>query len=66
MERYKDALKPIAEKVKCQRLRVGNGFFLKGTTVYRCPSCMCLISRYFHYCAYCGQELDWRKDNAQT
>ena len=51
--------KPIEYKVDVDKLRVGNGFFCRGTTVYRCPHCMIFISRVHEYCYECGQAIDW-------
>lgn len=42
--------KPTAHKVDVPKIKVGNGFFGKGTTVYRCPCCNELISRICDYC----------------
>ena len=51
--------KPTAHKVDVPKIKVGNGFFGKGTTVYRCPCCNELISRICDCCYKCGQALDW-------
>lgn len=51
--------KPTAHKVDIPKIKVGNGFFEKGTTVYRCPCCNELISRICDCCYKCGQALDW-------
>ena len=53
------AKKPTAHKVDVPKIKVGNGFFGKGTTVYRCPCCNELISRICDCCYKCGQALDW-------
>lgn len=55
------AKKPTAHKVDVPKIKVGNGFFGKGTTVYRCPCCNELISRICDCCYKCGQALDWSK-----
>lgn len=51
--------KPTAHKVEVPKIKVGNGFFGKGTTVYRCPCCNELISRIYDCCYKCGQAIDW-------
>lgn len=51
--------KPTAHKVEVPKIKVGNGFFGKGTTVYRCPCCNELISRICDCCYKCGQTIDW-------
>lgn len=55
--------KPTAHKVDVPKIKVGNGFFGKGTTVYRCPCCNELISRIYDCCYKCGQALDWSEQN---
>lgn len=55
--------KPTAHKVDVPKIKVGNGFFGKGTTVYRCPCCNELISRICNCCYKCGQVLDWSEQN---
>lgn len=51
--------KPTAHKVDVPKIKVGNGFFGKGTTVYRCPCCNELISRICDCCYNCGQAINW-------
>ncbi len=46
-------------------IRLGNGTFGKGTTVYKCPCCMQFVSRINKYCGECGQALDWSDNNAE-
>ena len=53
--------KPTAHKVDVPKIKVGNGFLGKGTTVYRCPCCNELISRICDCCYNCGQAIDWSK-----
>lgn len=53
--------KPTAHKVEVPKIKVGNGFWGKGTTVYRCPCCNELISRICDCCYKCGQAIDWSK-----
>lgn len=57
------AKKPTAHKVDVPKIKVGNGFFGKGTTVYHCPCCNELISRICNCCYKCGQALDWSEQN---
>lgn len=52
---------PTAHKVDVPKIKVGNVFFGKGTTVYRCPCCNELISRICDCCYNCGQAIDWSK-----
>lgn len=56
--------KPTAHKVDIPKIKVGNGFFWKGTTVYRCPCCNELISRICDCCYKCGHALYWSDNNA--
>jgi|GEM_PF-1523648 len=51
--------KPTAHKVDVPKIKVGNVFFGKGTTVYRCPCCNELISRICDCCYNCGQAINW-------
>lgn len=51
--------KPTAHKVEVPKIKVGNGFWGKGTTVYRCPCCNEFISRIYDCCYKCGQAIDW-------
>lgn len=53
------AIKPTAHKVDVPKIKVGNGFFGKGTTVYRCPCCNELISKICDCCYNCGQAINW-------
>jgi anaerobic ribonucleoside-triphosphate reductase len=53
------ARKPTAHKVDVPKIKVGNGFFGKGTTVYRCPCCNELISKICDCCYNCGQAINW-------
>lgn len=53
--------KPTVHKVEVSKIKVGNGFWGKGTTVYRCPCCNELISRICDCCYKCGQAIDWSK-----
>lgn len=51
--------RPTPHKVDVPKIKVGNGFWGKGTTVYRCPCCNELISRICDCCYKCGQAIDW-------
>lgn len=54
--------KPTAHKVDVSKIKVGNGFWGKGTTVYRCPCCNEFISRICDCCYNCGQAIDWNME----
>ena len=41
--------------VKEERVKVGNGFWLKGTTVSKCPRCGIFVPLRAKYCIECGQ-----------
>lgn len=51
--------KPIANKVKAEKVKVGNGWWCKGTTIHKCPICDEYAGRTSKYCNQCGQALDW-------
>lgn len=51
--------KPTSHKVEGEKIKIGNGYWCKGTTVYKCPRCHCWISRVCKSCLDCGQALDW-------
>lgn len=51
--------KPTPQVVKGGKRLIGNGWWCKGTTVYKCPCCNEFISRIYDYCYKCGQALDW-------
>lgn len=52
-----DAITQIAEHTT----KIGNGFFRKGTTIHKCPSCGKWISRIYKYCGHCGQLVEFKK-----
>ena len=51
--------KPIPQVVKGGKRLIGNGWWCKGTTVYKCPCCNSWITLTYKYCIDCGQALDW-------
>lgn len=51
--------KPKPYKVKVAKILIGNGYWGKGTTVYKCPYCGEYVSRIYKHCGDCGQALDW-------
>ena len=51
--------KPTPHKVDVEKIKIGNGYWCKGTTIYKCPNCNDFISRTYTYCHKCGQALDW-------
>ena len=51
--------KPISNKVKVGKVKVGNGWWCKGTTIHKCPICDEYATRTSKYCNQCGQALDW-------
>ena len=51
-------LKP--KKVLATRdIRIGNGTFRAGTSVYKCSRCYTFVSASYDYCPYCGRKIDW-------
>ena len=40
-------------------IKIGNGHWQKGTTVYKCPNCGEWVSKIYKHCLNCGQALDW-------
>ncbi len=57
--RKRISIKPIPHKVDTDKIRVGNGCWGKGTTIYKCPRCSTFTSRINKCCGECGQALDW-------
>ena len=53
------AKKPIPHIVNAEKIKTGNGYCGKGTTIYYCPNCKDFISRMYTYCHKCGQKLLW-------
>lgn len=51
--------KPTPQIVKGGKRLIGNGWWCKGTTVYKCPCCNSWITQSYKYCIDCGQALDW-------
>lgn len=51
--------KPKPHKVDVKKIKIGNGHWCKGTTIYYCPNCKDFISRAYKFCHKCGQALDW-------
>ena len=51
--------KPIPHIVNAEKIKTGNGYCGKGTTIYYCPNCKDFISRMYTYCHKCGQKLLW-------
>lgn len=58
--------KPIANKVKAEKVKVGNGWWCKGTTIHKCPICDEYAGRTSKYCNQCGQALDWSDTDEQN
>lgn len=50
---------PTPHKVEFDTVLIGNGYWGKGTTVYKCPNCDGYITRIYKHCFKCGQALDW-------
>lgn len=55
--------KPTVHKVEGNKIKIGNGWWCKGTTVYKCPCCNSWITQTYKYCIDCGQALDWSDTN---
>ena len=51
--------KPTPHIVNAEKIKMGNGYWGKGTTIYYCPNCKDFISRMYTYCHKCGQKLLW-------
>lgn len=51
--------KPTPHKVEGGKIKIGNGWWCEGTTVYKCPCCNSWITQTYKYCIDCGQALDW-------
>lgn len=51
--------KPIPHIVNAEKIKIGNVYWGKGTTIYYCPNCKDFISRMYTYCHKCGQKLLW-------
>ena len=51
--------KPTPQKVETDRILIGNGYWCKGTTVYRCPNCEGFTTKLYKHCGNCGQAIDW-------
>ena len=49
---------PIKLKAE-QDIKIGEGTWKAGTTVYKCPCCNSFISYSSNYCPKCGRALDW-------
>lgn len=50
--------KPTPQVVKGGKRLIGNGWWCKGTTVYKCPCCNSWITPTYKYCINCGQALE--------
>lgn len=55
-------IKPEAKKTD-DPIKIGNGIFGKGTTVYFCPTCGTFTTRAHKHCDNCGQKFDWSSKN---
>ena len=47
-------------------IKIGNGRWQKGTTVYKCPNCKEWVSKTYKHCPDCGQALDSNSDGSDT
>ena len=47
-------------------IKIGNGRWQKGTTVYKCPNCKEWVSKTYKYCPDCGQALDFNSNGSDT
>lgn len=64
IEKARPAL-AIKYKVKEDCIKVGNGYWRKGTTVYKCPRCSCFVPMYCKYCTVCGQAVTRIKESKE-
>lgn len=51
--------KATPHRVEVPKIKIGHGYWGKGTTVYKCPCCGTFVSRIYKHCHHCGQALDW-------
>ena len=51
--------KPTPHIVSVEKIKTGNCYWGKGTTIFRCPNCTNFINRTQDYCYKCGQALSW-------
>ena len=54
-------VKPVEAPIK-----IGNGRWQKGTTVYKCPNCKEWVSKTYKHCHDCGQALDFNSNGSGT
>ena len=47
-------------------IKIGNGRWQKGTTVYKCPNCKEWVSKTYKYCPDCGQALDFNINGSDS
>lgn len=47
-------------------IKIGNGHWQKGTTVYKCPNCKEWVSKTYKHCHDCGQALDFNSNGSGT
>ena len=47
-------------------IKIGNGRWQKGTTVYKCPNCKEWVSKTYKHCHDCGQALDFNSNGSDT
>ena len=52
-------VKPVEAPIK-----IGNGRWQKGTTVYKCPNCKEWVSKTYKHCPDCGQALDFNSNGS--
>lgn len=55
--------KPISCNVELEKIKIGNGYWCKGTTVYRCSTCGDFVTMVQNYCHKCGQKIDWEAES---
>ncbi len=51
----------IPYEVDVEKVKIGNGFWGVGTTIYKCPNCGDYVSKIYKYCKECGQALKYEK-----
>lgn len=60
-----DRLEPkeaIPYEVDVEKVKIGNGFWGVGTTIYKCPNCGDYVSNIYKHCKECGQALKYENE----
>ena len=66
---YNEALEMALSALKKQiPMKPKKKILAEGWTFYICPTCKCVYGEgnLSRYCGYCGQKIDWSKENERT